>query len=318
MNVLVTGANGFVGSALSEYLEDKKITVRQVVRRNNLAPTKPSDLVVGNIDATTDWTDALQDIDAVAHLAARVHVMNDQVSDPLKEFRKVNTEGTINLARQAANAGVRRFVYLSTVKVNGEQTDSVNGGFCETDPPVPSDPYALSKWEAEQALAQISEESGMETVIIRPPLVYGPGVKANFFRLLSLVDKGVLLPLGSIDNRRSLVSLGNLVDFLFRCVKDPAAAGETFMLADGEDVSTPELIRRMAGFMGRPARLIPVPGILLRLGGWLLGKTTETDRLCGSLQIDISKAKRILKWEPPLSLDEGLRETVKWYKSRKT
>ncbi|MEN8173620.1 MAG: SDR family oxidoreductase, partial [Chloroflexota bacterium] len=317
MNVLVTGANGFVGTALCEYLEETGDNIQRAIRRKIGNTIKPSEQVVGNIDATTDWFAALHGVDAIVHLAARVHVMNDPISDPLGEFRKVNTEGTINLARQAAAAGVRRFVFLSTIKVNGEKSgpgdEKKSGGFCEADIPNPADDYAVSKWEAEQALSQISEETGMELVIVRTPLVYGSGVKANFVRLLKWIDKGVPLPLGCIDNRRSLVSLENLVAFLFKCIKEPDAAGETFMVADGEDVSTSELIRRIAGFMGRRARLVPVPESLLRLGGRLLGKSAEIDRLCDSLQVDITKAKSVLNWEPPLSLDDGLQKTVDWY-----
>ncbi|MBU0484127.1 MAG: SDR family oxidoreductase [Proteobacteria bacterium] len=317
IKVLITGADGFVGRALGVYLAGKGLVVYRAIRQTG-DPTIKSDLrVVGDIDATTDWSAALQGVDAVIHLAARVHVMADQASDPLADFRKVNTAGTINLARQAAGVGVRRFVYLSTVKVNGEKTGVSDGGngrrFSEADPPCPSDHYAISKWEAEQGLAQISADTAMELVIVRPPLVYGPGVRANFLSLMRWIDLGVPLPLGRIDNRRSLVSLENLVDFLFNCLVKPAAAGETFMVADGEDLSTPELIRRIAGLIGRPARLVPVPETLLRLGGRLLGRSAEIERLCGSLQIEIGKAKHLLNWEPPLSMDEGLRRTVNWY-----
>lgn len=322
MKTLVTGANGFVGSALCEYLEGKKIAVQRVVRRNVGAVVKPGDHVVETIDATTDWATVLDNVDVVVHLAARVHVMNDHASDPLHEFREVNTRGTANLARQAANSGVKRFVYLSTIKVSGEKTgpeDAKNGiGFCEADLYDISDDYALSKWEAEQALLQISDKSGLEIVIIRPPLVYGPGVKANFLRLMKLLDKGVPLPLGSINNRRSMVYLGNLVDFILECINEPAAAGETFLVADGEDASTPELLKRLAEHMGCPERLLPVPEALLRFGGMMFGKSAEIDRLCGSLMIDISKAKSVLNWNPPFSLDEGLRQTVKWFMSQKS
>jgi nucleoside-diphosphate-sugar epimerase len=315
--VLVTGASGFVGSALCEYIERKGYSVQRAIRRKTGNSINPSEQVVGNIDATTDWTAALHGVEEIVHLAARVHEMIDHAREPLNEFRKVNTEGTINLARQAAGAGVQRFVFLSTIKVNGEKSgpiDEKKGGvFCEDDIPDPAGDYAVSKWEAEEALAQVSEETGMELVIVRTPLVYGPGVKANFFRLLHLVEKGVPLPFGCIDNQRSLVSLENLVDFLWRCIEEPAAAGEIFMVSDGEDVSTPELIRRIAEFMGRPARLINVPESLLRFGEILLGRSGEVDRLCGSLQVDITKAKRMLNWEPPLNIDDGLKKTVDWY-----
>ena len=349
MNILVTGANGFIGRALCKRLLADEYQVRGAVRGAAQMTALPSGVegaMVGNIGPETDWSEALDGIDGIVHLAARVHVMRESAADPLAVFRQVNVVGTERLARQAAEAGVKRMVYLSSIKVNGERTDPqitqitrirkkgtevsrlrkatpCQGGqegelkefFSEKDVPEPQDPYAVSKWEAEQLLAEISSATGMETVIIRPPLVYGPNVRANFLRLLRWVNKGIPLPLGMVNNRRSLVSLDNLVDFLITCIEHPTAAGETFLVSDGEDLSTPALIRRIALSMNIPARLIPVPVCLLCLGGSLLGKKSEVDRLCRSLQVDISKAKSVLGWKPPLSVDEGLAKTADWYQS---
>ena len=312
MNVLVTGANGFIGKALCNKLIADGYQVRVAVRRAAQMTALPSGVegaMIGNIGPETDWSKALDGIEGIVHLAARVHVMRESADDPLVAFREVNVEGTECLAIAAANSGVKRFVYISSVKVNGE---SRSDPYTEMDKSEPQDLYAVSKWEAEQILAEISSATGIEIVIIRPPLVYGPNVRANFLRLLRWVNKGIPFPLGMVDNRRSLVSLDNLVDFLITCIEHPAAAGETFLVSDGEDLSTPALIRRIALSMNIPARLIPVPVCLLRLGGSLLGKKSEVDRLCGSLQVDISKAKSVLGWKPPLSVDEGLAKTADW------
>lgn len=323
MTILVTGPNGFVGSALTDALGASGYNVKRGLRR--LAPQPAShnwsDVVVGDINGETDWTSTLKGVDTVVHLAARVHVMDEREADALAAFWAVNVEGTERLARQAAEAGVNRLVYLSSIKVNGESTEYDHQGrnlaFSERDVPVPQDPYGVSKWEAEQALHRVSEEAGIEVVVVRPPLVYGPGVKANFSRLLHWVDKGIPLPLARVDNRRSLLALDNLVDFLVRCVDHPAAAGETFLVADGEDLSTPELIRKIAAQMGRPARLAPFPSGLMRLVARLLGKGAVVNRLCGSLQVDIGKARQVLGWKPPVSVDEGLNKTVAWYMREK-
>ena len=244
---------------------------------------------------------------AVVHLAARVHVMRDEASDPLAKFREVNTEGTLNLARQAAQAGVKRFVFVSSIKVNGEGRDAA---YRETDSPAPEDTYAISKWEAEQGLQQISQETGLEVVILRPPLVYGPGVKANFRRLLDTVARGWPLPLGAIRNRRSLLYLGNFVDAIRVCVEHPAAAGKTFLVDDGQPVSTPDLIRAVAHAMGRPARLLAVPVDALEFAGALLGKQAAVARLTGSLWVDSSLIRTRLGWTPPYSMAAGLAATV--------
>jgi len=333
MKVLVTGANGFIGQPLTIFLTKHGYQIRSVVR---VAPDhfqdkeirkskEPEDLVaVGSIDSHTDWANVLQDIDTVIHLAARVHKINDDAVNPLTAFREVNTAGTEHLARESAKIGVRRFVYLSTVKVNGEETGlrveetgpidkKRQAIFSENDIPNPQDPYAISKWEAEQALRAISNETGMEVVIVRAPLVYGPGVKANFLSLLQVIDCGIPLPLRSVNNSRSLVSLDNLVDFIFTCIKHPAAAGETFLVSDGNDLSTPELIRKIALFMVRPCRVLPFSPSLLCFIGKLVGKDAAVNRLCSSLQVDITKARNVLGWEPLVSVDDGLKKTVEWY-----
>jgi UDP-glucose 4-epimerase len=238
--------------------------------------------------------------------------MRETMMDPLEAFRQVNVAGTLNLARQAAEAGVRRFVYVSSIKVNGERSRP-GVAFTAEDTPHPEDPYGLSKREAEVGLRALSHETGLEVVIIRPPLVYGPGVNANFLRLMRLVERGIPQPLGAVYNHRSLVSVDNLVDLLVHCLDDPRAAGETFLVSDGEDLSTPRLIREIASAMGRPARLLPVPVSVLRLAGRLSGRSGVVERLCGSLRVDIGKTCERLDWTPPLSVQEGIRRTVEHY-----
>jgi nucleoside-diphosphate-sugar epimerase len=261
--------------------------------------------------STEDETkQAFQGVHAVVHLAARVHVMTDRAPDPLQEFRKVNFLWTKQLARAAASQGIRRFVYLSSIKVNGEQSITP---FTEQDFPKPQDPYGVSKWEAEQALAQVSAETGMETVIVRSPLVYGPGVGGNFLQLLQILQRGIPLPIATVQNRRSLVYRGNLVDALLCCIRDERAARQTYLVSDGEDLSTPELIRRLGRAMGVKAHLWPFPIPLLRWMGRLAGKKGVVDRLLGSLQVDSSKIRRQLDWHPPFSIDRGLAETAAWF-----
>lgn len=255
-------------------------------------------------------------VSTVIHLAARVHVMHDSANDPLAAFREVNLDATLALAAQAAAAGVRRFVFASSVKVNGEAT-AADHPYTERDAPAPQDAYAISKWEAEQGLRQIAASTGMEVVIIRPPLVYGPGVKANFAALMRAVQRGVPLPLGAVHNLRSLVGLDNLVDFIITCTRHPAAANQTFLVSDGADISTPDLVRAMARAAGRPARLLSVPvGVLASLAS-LLGKRAVVDRLCSSLQLDISKARELLQWTPPVTLEEGLHHAFAGVKNDK-
>lgn len=340
MKFLITGANGFVGKPLCAELLRRGQSIRVAVRaadslvENVAAPASQRALsadgisspvpqyeagaagmtydvaVVGLIDGSTDWTDALRGVNVVIHLAARVHVMSDAAADPLTEFLKVNLHGTENLARQAAQANVKRFVYVSSIKVNGEETRD-GQKFSETDIPSPQDPYGVSKWQAELALQRIAQETGLEVVIVRPPLVYGPGVKGNFAQMLKVLAKGIPLPLAAVtNNRRSLVALDNLVDLIVTCLSHPAAANQTFLVSDGEDLSTADLLKRMGLALGKPTRLFYVPPSLLKLGATLLKKDGVYQRLCGSLQVDIGKTRQLLDWKPPLSVDEGLRRTA--------
>ena len=318
LRVLVTGANGFVGRALSAKLLQDGVELTGAVRndRCHLA----GDVVrcaVGNIDAKTDWMPALSNVDVVVHLAGRAHVMHETQVDPLVAYREINTAGALNLARQAASAGVRRLVFVSSIKVCGEgQERPDEDAYTEMDAPAPSDPYVISKWEAEQGLRLIAESTGLEVVILRPPLVYGPGVGANFLRLMRSVKSGWPLPLGAVANRRSLIYIGNLVDAISMSARHPAAANKTFLLSDGDDVSTPELIRRIASAFGVPARLLSVPEPWLRLAGTLLRKGPAVDRLLGSLIVDASAIRRDLGWSPPLTMQQGLAETLKWYEGK--
>lgn len=283
------------------------------MRSSNVRPGGTEGVTINGLASDTDWSEALKNVEQVVHLAARVHVMNDKSSDPLAEFRRVNVEGTAALARQAAVAGVRRFVYLSSVKVNGEFTEAGHP-FTADDAPAPEDPYGVSKHEAEQLLRQIAAETGMEVVIIRPPLVYGPGVKANFESMMRWLARGVPLPLAAVtSNRRSLVALDNLVDLIVTCLNHPAAANQTFLVSDGEDLSTAQLLKRMDAAMGHPARLFYVPPALLKLGATVLNKPGIYQRLCGSLQLDIAKTRQLLGWTPPVSVDEGLRRAAEGF-----
>ncbi len=303
MKVLVTGANGFVGGHLCRRLETAGVTVVRAVRS-----LEPGSIAVGSIDGQTDWAGALPGVDAVVHLAARVHVLKDASIDPLAEFLTVNVDGTLNLARQAAQAGVNRFIFISSIAVHG--LTSGNHPFTSRDVPNPHDAYGLSKYEAEQGLKQISAKTGLPCVIIRPPLVYGPGVGANFLRLMKLAGSGFPLPLGAVHNHRNPVFVGNLCDLIFQCLENPAAAGQTFLVSDGEDISTPELLRLLAKGMGKKVRLFPMPGSVFRLIGRLAGRSGDVSRLCGSLQVDIEHTRKTLGWQPPFTLEQGLRETV--------
>jgi len=291
--ILLTGATGFVGKAAVRRLlaDDESQRVVVAVRRDGWQwPEQVLPRVTGDLEPATDWSLALNGVSAVVHCAARVHVMHDTAAHPLTAFRAVNVEGTLNLARQGAAAGVKRFVFISSVKVNGEAT-LAGQPFTADDAPAPLDAYGVSKMEAEQGLRQIALQTGMEVVIIRPPRVYGPGVKANFAAMMRWLKRGVPLPLDAIHNQRSFVALDNLVDLIITCLTHPAAANQTFLVSDGEDVSTTELLRRMARAMGRPARLIPVPASWLKLAAALVGKQDVAQRLCGNLQVDISSVR---------------------------
>lgn len=309
MKFLVTGANGFVGRSLCAELLRQGHAVRAAVRSASSLIAEAARVVVGTIDGETDWTEALCGVGVVIHLAARVHVMHDESKNPLEEFRRVNVAGTEHLARSAAASGVKRLVYVSSIKVNGEAT-SGNDKFTEVDVPSPQDPYGVSKWEAELVLQRVAKETGLEVVIVRPPLVYGAGVKGNFAQMLKVLAKGIPLPLASVQNRRSLVYVGNLVDALILCATHPAAAGQTYLVSDGQDISTPDLLRRLAIAMGHPVRLLPCPLSLLKLAGRLTGKSDQVERLLGSLQVDSGKIRSELSWVPPYTLQQGLHMTV--------
>lgn len=310
MTMLITGASGFVGRALCRQAVQRGLGVHAAGRHAAQAPEGTRTFSTGSIDAKTPWAPALAGAQTVVHLAARVHVMDDATEDPLAAFRQINTAGTLHLALQAAAAGVRRFVFVSSIKVNGESTKAGHP-FTVADFPAPRDPYGISKMEAEQGLRQIAMETCMEVVIIRPPLIYGPGVKANFASLMHAVQRGLPLPLASVfNNRRSFVALDNLVDMIITCVEHPAAANQTFLVSDGEDLSTADLLRRLAHAMNRPARLFSVPPSLLQFGASLFGKENMAQRLLDNLQVDIGHTHKTLNWSPPISVDEGLRRAV--------
>ncbi|NUU03177.1 UDP-glucose 4-epimerase family protein [Herbaspirillum robiniae] len=320
MHILVTGASGFVGRALVEHLSSRPgHQVSAALRdpaRLQAAPAGVTLRKSGDLAPDTDWTDALSpQVDAIVHCAARVHVMNETSADPLAEFRRVNVAGTLNLARQAQAAGVKRFVFVSSIKVNGEQTPP-GRPFTADDTPAPMDPYGVSKLEAEQALLELARQTGMEVVVVRPVLVHGPGVKANFLSMMRWLDKGVPLPLGGITgNRRSIVALDNLVDLIDVCLTHPNAAGQVFLASDGEDLSTTALLRRVARALGKHPLLLPVPAPLLAAAARILGKPAIAQRLCGSLQVDIGKNRQLLNWTPPVGVDEALRKTVAAYRN---
>ena len=311
-DILVTGASGFIGRALCESLTAGGRVPRRAVR----APLAgiPDTIAVGDIGPDTDWRAALEGVRCVVHLVARTHVLRETAADPLSEYRRINVLGTERLAREAVASGVRRIVFLSSVKVNGERTTT--RPYAEDDAPRPEDAYGVSKLEAEQALARLAAGTGLEIVVLRPPLVYGPGVKGNFLRLMDIVTRGAPLPLGSVVNHRSLVYVGNLVDAITKAIDAPQAAGRMYLVSDGEDVSTPDLIRGIARALEVKPRLFPCPPLLLKIAGMLSGRGAEVARLIGSLQVDSSRMRRELGWIPRFRLEQGLANTARWYRAR--
>lgn len=304
IKVILTGANGFVGSCLFSQLEQNpQFQAVGLCRRMPQGISGSTLHAVGDLQQA-DLSALLPGVDVFIHSAARAHIMRDEVPHPQAEYRRVNVEGTLNLARQAVAAGVKRFIFISSIGVNGTLNTQP---FIADDQPNPAEPYAQSKWEAEQGLTQLAAETGMELVIIRPPLVYGPSAPGNFGSLVRWVGKGVPLPLGAIHNKRSLIGIDNLVDLIICCINHPAAANQVFLAGDGEDISTTQLLRGVAKALRRPSRLIPVPASLLLLGSTLLGKKAMAQRLLGSLQVDISKTRELLDWTPPVSVEEGLK-----------
>ncbi|WP_053269669.1 UDP-glucose 4-epimerase family protein [Pseudomonas chlororaphis] len=312
--ILVTGATGFVGEAVVfRLLLDKQFTPVAAVR----ASTRLSGLCqIVSFDLEDPMrVPSLEGVDVVVHCAARVHVMNETAEDSLVAYRVANVDGTLRLARRAVKAGVSRFIFISSIKVNGERTDP-DRPFKFTDVPAPADPYGVSKLEAENALQKLSQETGMDVVIIRPPLVYGPGVKANFLNMIRWINRGIPLPLGKVKNRRSFVALGNLVDLVVTCITKPAAAGQIFLVSDGEDISTTQLLRRMAFALGKAVILLPIPVVMLKVAASVLRKAAVFERLCDSLQVDIRHTQEVLGWMPPLSTEQALRQTADYYQDR--
>ncbi|MFT5592919.1 MAG: UDP-glucose 4-epimerase [Oceanicoccus sp.] len=313
--ILLTGSTGFIGSVITVQFKSSDYQLCPVVRY--LKDDSPLNAIeVGDIDGNTDYNGALSDVDVVIHVAARAHMMSDESSDPLAEYRKVNVEGSENLARQAAAAGVKRFVFISSVKVSGEST-TAKSPYSELMKPAPEDAYGQSKYEAEEVLKQVAADTGMEVVIIRPPLVYGAGVKANFLSLLKLSTLSIPLPFGTVNNKRSMVYVGSLVDFIIRCIDHPNAANQTFLVSDGEDLSLKSLITYIRKAMGKSPLLLPVPVGLFKLAGKLTGKSGVVDRLVGNLQVDSSKARELLDWTPPYTVEQGIAATVLDFNNRK-
>ena len=304
---MVTGADGFVGSKLCGYLQKNNVLLRRAVRKKKEWHEKDV-VAVGDIDGRVRWELALSSVTAVVHLAARVHVMRENATHPSLEFRRVNVDATLNLARQAAKAGVQRFIYLSSIKVHGEETSGQPFSF--DDIPAPKDPYAVSKLEAEQGLKKIADETGLEVVVIRPPLVYGKGVGGNFHRLLLAVKRGVPLPFGAVKNKRSLVYVENLCDLIRECLANKNAAGKILLVSDGQDVSTPQLLGLLARIGESRLRLLNVPVWLLLFAAMVIGRAVDMQRLLSDLQVDSSKTRELLKWQPPFSLEQGISRTL--------
>ncbi|MDA9816928.1 NAD-dependent epimerase/dehydratase family protein [Alphaproteobacteria bacterium] len=305
MNVLITGASGFLGKRLIEKIStDPTLSLTGSTRRNNKL-SSVSSLVFGNLDSNFDWSHILKNQEVVIHAAGKAHIMDNKTVTSYNEYKKVNLDGTLRLAQQASISGVKRFIFISTIKVNGEKTKK-NKPFTELDKPNPVDGYSLSKWEAEKKLIEISTKSGMEFVIIRPSLIYGPGVKGNFGKIISLIKRGLPLPLGAINNKRSFIAIDNLIDLITVCIKHPKASNQLFLAADGKDLSTSQLIKELAMSANKNLFLIPIPVIFLKFIASILRKKTVIDRLNESLQVDISKSKNLLNWTPPISIEKGL------------
>lgn len=303
--VLITGSSGFVGRALCERIAAEGGEFVRAIRQG--VGTDSSVAVVGNVNADTNWSSALDKVDVVVHLASRVHVMHEESTESLAAYRSVNTDGTLNLARQAAQLGIRRFLFISTAKVHGEGRGTP---YSVDDPANPVDAYSVSKWEAECGLIKLSSEFGMEVVVLRPPLVYGPGVAANFLRMMEMLKSGFPLPFSRVENLRSLVFVGNLVDLIVLCLEHPQAAGRTFFVSDGEDISTPDLLLRLGHALNSPAKLFPAPVSLLNAGLGLIRQQATAQRLLGSFCVDIARTRELLKWSPPVGLNAGLRLTA--------
>lgn len=310
MKLLVTGATGFIGRTLVREALARGLPVRAALRRETDRIAGCPSAFVGELGADPSWDEALRDRETIVHLAARVHVMRERAADPLAQFRRVNTEASARLAARAAALGVRRMVFVSSVKVHGGEREAA---YTEQDAPAPQDAYARSKCEAEERLREIGRRTGLEIVVVRPPLVYGPGVGGNFLAMMRWLRRGVPLPLASVRNTRSLAASENLVDFLLLCARHPAAAGETFLVSDGDDLSTPELLRRVARGLGTRARLFPVPPRLLMRAAAALGREAAARRLCASLRVRIDKAEARLGWKPPRGVDEALEATARHF-----
>jgi nucleoside-diphosphate-sugar epimerase len=323
MNILITGANGFVGRVVCDRIASKYpifTSIYAVYRDPEFLNTatlhsKITPFISCSLDDLAANTELLSKIDCIIHLAARVHQMDDKASDPLIEFRAINTTATYNLAKAATKAGTQRFIYLSSIKVNGEETEK-SSSYTESDQLSPQDPYGISKWEAETQLMHLAHETELEVVILRPPLVYGPKVKANFLQMIRTISKGIPLPLGAIRNQRSLVYVENLADAIINASIHPAAANQVFLVSDGEDISTSNLICKIAKALRCSPRLLPIPVFLLKLLGKLTGKSAPVDRLTGSLRVDSRKIRKTLNWTPPYTLDQGLQATADWYLDR--
>jgi nucleoside-diphosphate-sugar epimerase len=319
VTILVTGATGFVGRHFCERLlaDGRRVrcAVRSADRARRVLPQPAIAIAeVGPLGRGTDWSGVLQDVRTVVHLAARAHILEEKAADPLAAFLEVNTDGTLQLARAASKAGAARFIFMSSVKVHGESSGP--GAFSTADTPAPVDPYGVSKWRAEQGLAELAQQGRMEVVIVRPPLVYGPGVGANFLRLMRLVDRRIPLPLGRVDNRRSLVSIWNLCDLLVKCLDAPAAANRAFLVSDGMDLSTSDLVKELAVALGKRPNIVNFPVSLLELGARLTGQMAEYTRLCASLRVDISATVGVLGWQPPLTVTESIARTAHWFRNR--